>query len=257
MTTIALPRALSVEVRKYRRTMAIWLAILAPFLIVLLNFFIFYFRGERIIGEDQNAWSSFGGMNIQPSVVLLFPMYVTLLAVWFFQIEHQNHTWKHLWVLPIPRVQQYLAKVLLMVTLVALSLVIFGLLIYVAGNVLAVLRPELGFEDQSKVNTIMKAILWSGAAGLGIIALQFWFSFRWRNLLAPMALGLGGLISANILMRWEHIVWHPFAAPFLAVTKLANPEMEIDIHPLVYGVGFGLIIFIIAFLDGKRKVLKG
>ena len=255
--SLSLPRALSVEVLKYRRTLALGITIIAPLFLVLLNFCIFWLRDTPMVTPEENAWNKFGYMNLNPSAFLLFPMFITLLAVFFFQIEHQNNTWKHLWVLPTPRSQQYLAKVLALLSLVFLSLLLFIGFIGIGGLLLSVLRPELGFQSDVGFGTIAQKVLYSGAASLSLIAFQFWFSFRWRNLLAPLALGLGGLVSANIIMSWEHAIWHPYTSSMLAISRLDMPENPYPIEPMAYGIGVGLLVFVLAYFDGQRRILKG
>ncbi|HAA11041.1 MAG TPA: hypothetical protein DCE41_04815 [Cytophagales bacterium] len=252
-----LPRALSVEVRKYRRTLAFWLALLSPLFLVLLNFMIYWLRETPMVTPEENAWESYGTMNINPSVFLLFPMFVTLLAVFFFQIEHQNHSWKHLWVLPVARSQQYLAKVIILLTLVASSLVLFTLLIWGTGNLLSVLRPELGFQEDTGMLAVGKMILWSGAASFALVAFQFWFSFRWRSILLPLALGFAGLVSANIIISWEHSIWHPYTAPMLALATAQGGGENLPISPIVYSLTVGIGIFVLAYFEGKNRILRG
>ncbi|MEL6536173.1 MAG: ABC transporter permease [Bacteroidota bacterium] len=259
MSAIAfqIPQALSVEVRKYRRTLAFWLALLSPLFLVTLNFMIYWLRETPMVGPEQNAWHQYGMMNLNPSVFLLFPMFVTLLAVFFFQIEHQNHSWKHLWILPIARSQQYLAKVLILLGLVATSLVLFFFLIWGTGGLLGILRPELGFQEDTGVGDIGKMVLWSGGASFALVAFQFWFSFRWRSILFPLALGFAGLVSANIIISWEYSFWHPYTAPMLALATAQGGAEELPINPILYSLAIGLGVFILAYFEGKRRVLKG
>lgn len=261
MSSVSLPlfRALGVESRKYRRTMALWLAILAPALIVLLNFCIFYFRGEHIVdvAAGDFAWRKYGMMNIQPSINLLFPLYIVLLAVWFFQIEHQSQTWKHLWVLPVRRSTQFLAKVLLFLGFVAGSLLIFLLLIYASGWVLMQVRPELGFDNTVGVLMIAKAVLYMLCASVGIIALQFWFSMRWKSLMAPLSIGMAGIISALLLSSWEHIAWHPYSTLVMSIVRMANADAPMDVNPLVYSGVLAIGVFFLAFWEGSRRALRG
>ena len=119
-------RALRAEVIKTRRTLAFWLAIIAPLVVISLEVAMFY--KNRAIYQNSppgdEIWFQFGLQTMVLWGLLMMPLFVTLETALVASWEHRNRQWKHLFALPIPRGALYAAKQLCGMALIGLSVLL-------------------------------------------------------------------------------------------------------------------------------------
>src|SRR5689334_13780206 len=101
----ALFRALSAEVLKTKRTLALLVALALPMVVILMNMVIFL--RTRSFEEGSNAWTYFVGNNLVIWGLLMLTLYITLETALLAGLEHNQQGWKHLAALPIPRTAVY------------------------------------------------------------------------------------------------------------------------------------------------------
>ena len=93
-------------------------------------------------------------------------------------------------------------------------------------------------------------------ATLGYASLQFWMSQRWKNLLLPLGIGIGGWISFLILVQgWKYVEYHPYGFPMLGLGNYQDPAYEwLGELKFVYrSVGLAAVVFVLAGWDMVRK----
>ena len=210
-------RNLSVETLKCKRTLVWWLAAGAPLFIAFLSFNIFYFKGHLLVKPGEDPWPPLLTNLMRNWTLLFFPLSITLQSALYNSIEHQSNTWKHVYSLAVPRWSVYLGKFTLFTALVALSMVLLGVFAELAGGLLGLTQPDLGFGRYAAHGTIARECLRVFLAALGITAIQFYVGFRFRNFVLPAGFGLLMTITTAALMRWEHIGKFPYAWPILAL----------------------------------------
>src|SRR5574340_188865 len=108
----ALVRALSAELLKLKRTLALWLAFALPAVIVFLFFLNYFQRGEFLIREDADSWKWLAQNVLILWSMLFLPLFTALETALLSGLEHSEKNWKHLFALPIPRWTIYTAKLL-------------------------------------------------------------------------------------------------------------------------------------------------
>jgi hypothetical protein len=117
---MALVQALRAEALKLRRTLALWMALLAPLLIEVLDFILYFQRGY-IRHDVENPWLWLGQQTLVYWSLLMLPLIITLQTALLANVEHSNQQWKHLFVLPTPRGAIYAAKQIAAMVLVGFS----------------------------------------------------------------------------------------------------------------------------------------
>ena len=133
-------RAVSAELLKLKRTLALRLAVCAPLLIVLLQFGLYLARG-RTMSHGMNPLTGFVQGILTFWTILLLPFYVALVAALLASIEHQGDNWKHILTLPIPQSTIYGAKWFAGICLVLLSSILLLIAIFAAASVLRFITP--------------------------------------------------------------------------------------------------------------------
>lgn len=250
-----LGRTLSVEVLKCRRTLVFWLTAGAPFFMVFLVFNIFYFKGHQMIGPTANPWAGFLGMIGDMWGFFFFPMYITLQSVLLLSVEHQANTWKHVYSLAIPRWTVYFSKLVLSVGLVAFCMIMLYVFTELGGLLLSLLRPELKFGKYNASLVTLKGYTKLFLAGLGIVGIQHFISFRYPNFILPAAFGLAMTITAIALIGQAAFDYIPYAFPALSVkgdTMQYVPVFNREVYLSL--VVFAVASFFGGWLISRRNV---
>lgn len=252
---IALQKGIASEAYKFRRTFTLWLLILAPAFVPVINLIVFLAKGHQIVKEGMNPWEILVNFSIDPGN-FLFLFFVMIVALFVNNIEHSANTWKLIYTQPLTRSTVYLSKVLVFMAMILFSLMLFGLFTIGVGYLLSVLRPELGFDqayDQSFAFAICFKIF---LCSMGYASLQFAISQKWKNLILPLGIGLAGFISFMILIQgWEHAHYHPYGYHILGISGLRNPEFELwgEMKFVWRSLGLALVVFTLGGIDMNRK----
>ncbi len=251
---LELKRGISAELYKYRRTFVLWLLILAPAFVPVINYIILFKKGDQIIQEGQNAWEVLLGNTIQPGN-FLFPFFVMVIALFVNSIEHNSNTWKLIYTQPISRLATFLSKMKVFILMVLLSLMLFAFFSLLVGYLLNVTSPELGFDQAFDKSLIFQACFKIFLASLGYASLQFALSQKSKNMMLSLGIGIGGVISIMILMNgWKYADYHPYGYHMFALRGLGPDE---DMWSQMTTVYRSLIVALVVFgLSGWDMVRK-
>ncbi|MEJ7678058.1 MAG: hypothetical protein WKG06_09380 [Segetibacter sp.] len=91
---------------------------------------------------------------------------------------------------------------------------------------------------------------------LPILAIHFWLSFRIKNLIINIGIGLIGLITGLVLASpntWNNVIYYPYAFPALLAYKL-NPNYHYANYPAnLYSLIYFLAISVLCYLDFNKN----
>ncbi|PIQ46830.1 MAG: hypothetical protein COW03_18300, partial [Cytophagales bacterium CG12_big_fil_rev_8_21_14_0_65_40_12] len=114
---IQLKRSLSAEVYKYKKTLTLWLLILAPAFVPVINFIILWQKGPQVIKPDMDAWATLINFSVDPAN-FLFPFFVMMVALLVNNIEYSSNTWKLIYAQPLSRFALYFAKMKVFISMI-------------------------------------------------------------------------------------------------------------------------------------------
>src|SRR4051794_32623917 len=118
-------RSLSSELLKAKHTAASWLIVVAALFLPLMQLLSYlHTDGQVRLTPNENPWDSFAQNSVAISSIFITPMFVVLLVCLLVDVEHKSTTWKHLLVLPVPKENLFLGKLLL---LLGMTLSYYGL----------------------------------------------------------------------------------------------------------------------------------
>ncbi len=144
-------RATGVEVLKLRRTLALWASLLVPLAVIAMTTALNLSRapGTRFDPDQPNSWDSL----MLDLVLFLWCLvglapFVALETALLAGLEHRENTWKHLFALPVPRWTIYVPKLVVAFILVGVSSLVLALGIAFGGQVLLMVRPDLGSRSR-------------------------------------------------------------------------------------------------------------
>lgn len=199
----------------------------------------------------DNSWITplFGMVQIYS--ILLLPLFAGVMTAFVCRYEHQDGGWKQLLTLPISRSSLYIVKGAIVITVLALSQLIFLVGWYVIGTV-------KGFSDSFPWEIGFRSIIGGWFACFPIVALQLWVSTAWASFAAPLALNviftLPNMLVANSKMFGP---WYPWAQPFLAMLPKVDSEYSFFYLPyetLLFTIGVSFLFFLcFGLLYFRRK----
>lgn len=252
-------RSVRVELIKTRRSAAFWICFLGG------GFIPFVFFLQYMIKPDANAkklagdpWVIHIGQLWQTFSVFLLPMFIILTCSLIVQLEYKNNTWKQVFSSPRTYTDIYFSKLAAIFGLIILLFLVFNIL-----SIVAAIVPDLVYNK--KLGFINKRFSWLRFLNLnirlfiacwGIIAIQYWISLRFKNLVVPIGIGLACLIITLIAMGWEHIFKVPYAFPFLTFQYAKSTNGFLQNHEW-NAIGYCLTFILIGLYDLIFRKEKG
>lgn len=251
-----LTRALRAETLKMKRTLALWLTLLTPGALVLLQVAGATQYQGKIAGlsTDINRWALLFEENFAIWVILILPLFITLETALLGQVEHGNGTWKLVHTQPIPRWATLAAKQLWGMVLVSLGMLALIALTLVGGAILDILMPELGFEPPIPWGEMFAQTGIAFLAGGMILAIHTWIALRFRSFVIASAIGIGMTIAGLVLRGLEWTEYFPWTMPGSAIYNYYE-GIEYGIYVIVGVVGW-LILSVLANLEIGRLEMK-
>jgi hypothetical protein len=252
---MALLRALRAERLKLKRTLALWLAPLAPLVIIGLQLAIVLNSLEYYRAQDvADAWVKYGGQIVFLWTMLMLPLFITLETALLGNLEHGNQQWKHLFALPIPRGAVYAAKQISGMAIIGLSMISLYVFIVLSGLALRLLAPGLGFEAPVPWWEFCKYVAGAYLASWLIISVHTWVGLRWHSFVVASSVGIAAMVIAVFLFQSDWGPWYPWTFAGLVAYGLEEGH---DVLPQLLAGGLGGVA--VALLGGwdvvRRDVL--
>lgn len=242
-----LARALSAEMLKLKRTIALWMVLVAPLVVVLLQFLMMSQR-PKFYAKVPDAWPILHGGVYSLWAVGMLPLFVTLETALLAGIEHSQKSWKHLFALPVPRAVFYTAKLLVAAAIIAMSCAVLAAGTLAAGLILPKLMPLSTFGPTPWLKLLTGAGSMFLASWL-LIALHTWVSLRWPSFALASGVGMaatvGTLVIASSQQWWK---FYPWALPLHATMGTQAAGLA-----LMLGAFGGLVVAVIGCWDVTRR----
>lgn len=210
----ALVRALSAEMVKLRGTLALWMSLVAPALVVAVVVLQMLATEPRGGLPPDQAWQRFAQGVLALWAFLMLPLFVTLEAALLAALEHGTQQWRHLLALPLPRGVHYLAKWLALASLLLIAQAALTALIGLGGGVLMTFKPAVGLGGPPPWEFIVRAGALVFAASLLLVALHTWLAVRWRSFAVACGVGMGATLMGFLIGQSPRFgPWYPWSLP--------------------------------------------
>jgi hypothetical protein len=244
-------RAWSAEVFKTRRTLTLWLVVLAPLALMFLEFMTHMQMGGRAMRPNTNAWESLSQYILLLWTLLMLPLFVTLETGLLNALEHSNTTWKQLYALPLPRWTVYAAKQLMGMGLIALSMIVLLGMVLGVGWLLDLFKPELGFRAPIDWEKILPVFVLPYLASWLLTSLHLWVSARWPSFVFAMGVGIVATVAGVMLFSSDWARYYPWILPGYVMLGWAEGE-PIGLQ-LTLGIAGGIGIALAGGWDVTRR----
>lgn len=216
------------ELIKTKNSFAFWLVILGAVFIpaFFVSNIIYQWHGyvHYLVEENPNPWNDYSRKLFNGVHFIFLPLLIVLITTLVFNIEHKSNTWKHLFVLPVSKTKIFVGKYLVLLTLVLLLYCMLFIFYLLGGYLLGIWKAEFGFLNYSPsygyehVQTnIVSYISRSFITVLAILSIDFWLSFRLKNLFSTIGIGLGGVVLTigMYISHWHSLIYVPYGFPVL------------------------------------------
>lgn len=247
------------EVLKLKRTFAFWLTIISALIFPLLFFIVYLVKHEKLIPDaGVNPWDEFMFELIKNTIPFLVPMFIVLITSLIIQVEHKSHGIKHLFSLPIPKWSVYFGKLSIVILSIVATYIYFFLAILLFGALLGMFYSDLGFLDfrPDYLNSI-KMLGISFIASLGIVGIQFWMSFRFKNFIVPLGIGMTMIIMGLVVSRAPESIYFPYSFNVLSISYGAQVPLTFGVSTItVYSILCFVATCVLGYLDVKRLNVK-
>lgn len=203
------------EFIKLKNTFALWLTVLGALFVPLILFATYLSDVNSFLpGHGVNPWDDFLVRTLNGCCFFSIG-FVLLIIGLIIHIEHRANAWKHLFTLPISRDRIYLGKLMVIFSMVIGFFILYISFSIISGVGLGYAVPDLGFSKFPLPGLhIFRFVTEFFISILPTFFLQYWLSFRMKNLITSLGIGLGGLMIGLLLKSWKYIIYLPYAAPF-------------------------------------------
>ncbi len=235
-----LHRYLFAELLKMRRSLALLLCVAAPSCVVVMLTLILL-RGESPPQLDKYHL----GLTGLWAFVML-PLALTALSVLMAQMEHGPRTWHHLLTLPGARPHAFLAKALMMLTLMfGMSLLLW--MEAVAGSALiGLLRSDA--RGSLDAEALARLLARMAAASALVAMLQLWVALRFRSFVVPLVFGIAGTFAAIAASGAKGGIYFPW---LMAFNMQSTPERQAI--ALTLGSAGAVVVLLAMVLSMNRR----
>jgi hypothetical protein len=237
------------ETLKLKRTLSIYLCIIGAGFGPLMSF------NEQFSdpGQRKNqAWTEHFLSGREPVSVALLPLYTILVCTLLVQIEYRDKTWKQVFTSPQRMLDIFIAKFISLQGMIVLFLASYTAFLGITGFATEMIDPELynGYFDLYKILS-MNTQVW--ILVLGLSAIQFWLSLRFKNFIVPVAIGVGGwFMAAMMLFEFKATIakYYPYAFTILSV--MPGYKQHIVAHQW-YSIATAVVFLSVGFMEFRRR----
>jgi len=235
-----------IEFLKLKRSQILLMTLLCPLSVVVLQFLMVIENSGQAITDK--GWGMYWMGAISLWYMFMLPLYISLVTMLMNAVEHKNSTWRLMASMPIPQWQLYLTKGLVSWLFVFFSsIVMYGL-----TSLSIFIMTLIGYEGQDSFSSpfllhLAKVMLTS----LPIVLIGHMVSWRWKSVIAPLALGVVMTMTAMTLANSaEYWMFNPWTYNLIAT--LVNDGKSV-IDALTYSAILSVILLMGSTLWLGRK----
>lgn len=249
------------EFLKIKGSYLLLIVVLCVLFIPAIYFVHYLVDFKRLIpNEGVNPWNRFF-LNQVTMTPILISFFVVLITSFIAQIEHRTSGTKHLFALPIPKWSIYFGKQTVLVLCVFASYLLFLAIILMSGYILGFLYPQLNFSVYSPDVLLYSKVLFSSFTTiLGILSIQFWISFKVKNFMVPLGIGMVLVIAAIVLFRSQRIApYYPYAYTIINLNSINFSDTASVSWLSKYSylsLAYFSVISVIGFLNVSKMNIK-
>ena len=189
---------------------------------------------------------------------IFLPLFIILISTLLVQIEYRNNTWKQVLTSPQKMSNVFLSKFIILHLFIIIFIATFLTLVLGGSYIINLLQPDL-FEGEFNLQKILLGNWKAYISIFGISAIQFWLALRFKNFIAPLAIGFCLWIMAPVMLfqlHWPFAPYYPYSFP-IQLAGMSEMKVKPDI-PFIHmlSIAYGLFFLAMAFVEFKIRRVK-
>jgi len=149
----------------------------------------------------------------------------------------------------------FFAKFITLQFLILAFLIVYNLLLVVSAIGAELLHPDL-YNGKADFNVILTKNVETYVLVLGMSAIQFWFSLRFKNFIASLAIGIALWFLAPLMafmFKTSIVEKYPYA--FSMLSEFSKYEANVPTY-LWYSILTALLFLSLAFVEFRIRKVK-
>jgi hypothetical protein len=241
-------KIVAVELIKIRRSLALLMMIAIPLMVLALNLAMLVKRHD--LGQiDARLWFFYWTGNTGMWSYFMLPLYMALVTGLLNGHEHKNQTWRLMLTLPVSQLQLFVVKGILAWLFVVASTLILMLGTALSVGVLVLAGASADGAFPVELLTMLGKV---ALTCLPVLVIQHAISWRFQNLVLPLAVGVIATMGAQPIGSSTYWVWYPWSYPVMAMlgSDVAKQQQAMLLAAVV-GVA---LLAVSAVVLGRREV---
>lgn len=237
------------EILKIKRTASTYICILIAAIVPLISFL------EATDNSDADHLKALNWHLEQAQQIVNFiflPLYIILVSTLLLQIEFRNNTWKQVLASPQKLINVFLAKFITLQILILFFFISYIIWLTVEALGVKILDPKV-YANGVDWGRVLFLNWRTYLAVMGISAIQFCLSLRFKNFIASLAIGLCLWFMAPLMIfqfNWSIYDKYPYSFPILSVVK--KYQNNVATYQWL-SVGYAVLFLATGFLDFRRR----
>lgn len=226
---------LQTEISKLRRTLALWMAFVAPGIVILLYGLVDTIGADRV-SKSADVWLNLINNATGLWTILMLPLFVTLETSLLAGLEHTDKNWKNLLALPPPRWMIYFSKLIVTVLIVWLAHVLLVTGLIGLGYFLKTFFPVLHIAAVP-TRPLIVLMLKVSVAMLLALTIQHWVSLKWQTFTAALGFGMSVMVVGFLAVNspdWGPRV--PWSMPMYTIRAHGADLTQMLLTSLIVGI---------------------
>ena len=241
------------ELVKTKNTPAFWITLIgSAFLPMMLGIAYLNEWVKFIPNTSENPWLDYYARLVN-GLCIVTPLFICLVVALIFNVEHKSQGWKLVFTLPVSKPAIFIHKWLLVAGIIVLYYLLFLLFSIVIAMILGAIHPEFKFlQNRPDSREVTLAVLKSFACNMGILAIQFWLSFRIKSVVTTLGIGIAAVITGLLAKDSTHTHLFAYVDPFKMLGYFYRPHIFWENYVWV-SLTYFTVISVLSYFDFTRR----
>ena len=251
---MSLSISLRSELFKTKRTIAFYFTLGAAAFGPFMSMLDLVFDGVEQ-GQGKDIFNELFTTKFMMVGAVTLPWFIILVSTLLAQIEYRNNTWKQVLTSPQNKATIFFAKFINVQLLIFLFLVTDKLLMFINAVILHFIDPSLNVLNQPLDGAaILSTVVNSYVVLLGVSAIQFWLSLRFKNFIVPVAIGIGSWFIGTILVLQMKLAFAEYFPYSFHVFARFPEYKDKNLTAICWtSAGYAVLFLIIGFLNFRKR----
>lgn len=234
---------LKAEHYKIKRNLGVLLIFLFPLFITIFVDLYLVYKYTYVFQYAYNPWTTILGRYIFSFYSFLYPLVIAIFCYSYCDVEYKQNNIKQLFTLPIIKFKIYLAKAVLIIEVILISVLIAYFLFMLSGYIMSHIMPEYNFQNYDNRLIIATFFFKVFTASVAIAFVQFFLSLIFKNFTIPVGVACFSVIFILIAYRWKYIDFIPYSAIYKGTSAFFQGSTELITKVEIINLAY-IIIFV-------------